>query len=268
MKEKLAALLKTERFGRPFLLFDSVDSTNSEAKRRADEGAEEGLLILSEEQTAGRGRRGRAWTSAKGEGICMSLLLRPNISPDRASQLTLVMGLAVCDALREACGLEAQIKWPNDIVCDGKKVCGILTEMSAAAERIRYVVIGVGINVDTDRFPDDLARLATSIRQQTGAETDRASLIAALLGRFEEDYDLFLDTRDLSNLKDRYNAHLINRGREVCILDDTNASDETGGSTGIAQGIDSRGALLVATSAGERKVTSGEVSVRGVYGYV
>ncbi len=270
MREEIAARLKTERLGRSILTFDSVDSTNSEATRRADEGAAEGLLVLSEEQTAGRGRRGRVWTSAKGEGICMSLLLRPDIAPDRASQLTLVMGLAVCDALREVCSLETQIKWPNDIVCDGKKVCGILTEMSATAEAIRHVVIGVGINVDTCNFPDDLTQLATSIRQQTGAETNRPALIAAILKRFEEDYSLFLGTQDLSNLRDRYNARLINCGREVRILDDQATASDTDVSdaSGIACGIDSRGALLVTTSEGELAVTSGEVSVRGVYGYV
>ncbi len=282
MKEDdIAALLQTERIGRTVLALDSVDSTNSEAKRRAEEGAEEGLLVLSEEQTAGRGRRGHTWSSAKGESLSFSLLLRPDILPDRASQLTLIMGLAVRDALEEVCGLKAQIKWPNDIVCGGKKLCGILTEMSIAAEAVRYIVIGVGINVDTLIFPDELSRIATSVRQQTGGTTDRALLLASCLRVFERDYSMFLVTQDLSRLMDRYNAHLINRGREVRILDDQAESvgyavsaapapsaETAAVATGIALGINSGGALLIQTPEGELSVTAGEVSVRGVYGYL
>ncbi len=273
--ERVLEQLQTEWAGRPTLVFDSVDSTNSEAKRRAEDGADAGLLVIGEEQTAGRGRRGRSWASERGEGIFMSLLLRPDIAPGNASMLTLVMGLAVRDALEEVCGWDGRmsdhgsdkprdimIKWPNDIVIDGKKVCGILTEMSAEMDCVHYIVIGVGINVHNDAFPEDVAQTATSIRQQTGEQISRAALVAACLKHFEEYYGMFLETQDLCALMDLYNTHLINRDREVCIRD-ADRDD-----TGTARGINARGELLVDTPQGERCVSAGEVSVRGVYGYV
>ncbi len=261
--ELVTKQLRTEWAGRPTLVLDSVDSTNSETKRRAEDGAEEGLLVIAEEQTAGRGRRGRTWQSEKGEGIFMSLLLRPDIAPGNASMLTLVMGLAVRDALEETCGMpDLFIKWPNDIVADGKKICGILTEMSAEADCVHYIVVGVGINVHDPSFPEEMAQTATSIRQQTGESVCRAELSAACMLQFEKYYAVFLETQDLTGLMDLYNGYLINRGREVCIKGGDR--DEFG----TADGINGRGELLVDTPEGEKTVFAGEVSVRGVYGYI
>ncbi len=264
-EKRVGEQLHTEWAGRPVYVFDSVDSTNNEVKRRAEDGAGEGLLVIGKEQTAGRGRRGRIWESKKGEGIFMSLLIRPKIDPGCASMLTLVMGMAVWDALEEICGADSpdiRIKWPNDIVCDGKKVCGILTEMSAETDCINYVVIGVGINVHNPEFPEEIAGMATSVYRLTGRKICRAELVAACLRQFEKEYAVFLKTQDLSGLMDRYNEHLVNRGREVCVL------DEHGDITGTARGINARGELLVETKEVELLIASGEVSVRGVYGYV
>ncbi len=271
---RVSECLHTEWTGQPVHVFDSVDSTNNEAKRLAEEGAAEGLVVIGEEQTAGRGRHGRGWASARGEGIFLSLLLRPDIPPGCASMLTLVMGLAVRDALAEACGGAGVqedgtkdavwIKWPNDIVIDGKKVCGILTEMNAEPDCVHYVVIGVGINVHNETFPEEATQTAVSLYQQTGKHFCRAELVAAVLRRFEAYYATFLESQDLSNLMNAYNAHLINCGREVRILN----APAVGIDHGTARGINAWGELLIDTADGTRRVSSGEVSVRGVYDYV
>ncbi len=260
-KDLILKYLPEDDFVDSILVFDSIDSTNNEIKRRAEEGAPEGLLVIAQDQTAGRGRRGRAWDSAKNEGIFMSLLLRPEIEPGNASMLTLVMGLAVRSALEEICGLNARIKWPNDVICDGKKICGILTEMSAEPDCVNYIVIGVGINVDNTEFPKEVRSMATSVFKQTGEHFPRAKIIAACLRRFENYYAVFQKTQDLRELREEYNACLINCGREVRVLD----SDRD--DTGIARGIDERGELIVDTEQGARRVCTGEVSVRGIYGY-
>ncbi len=271
---RVSECLHTEWTGQPVLVFDSVDSTNNEAKRLAEEGAAEGLVVIGDEQTAGRGRRGRGWASARGEGIFLSLLLRPDIAPGCASMLTLVMGLAVRDVMAEACSAadvqtdaakdSVWIKWPNDIVIDGKKVCGILTEMTAEPDCVHYVVIGVGINVHNEAFPEEAAQTAASLYQQTGRHFCRAELVAACLQRFEAYYATFLATQDLSGLMDACNAHLINRGREVRILN----APADGIDRGTARGINAWGELVIDTAEGTRRVSSGEVSVRGVYNYV
>ncbi|MCD8366236.1 MAG: biotin--[acetyl-CoA-carboxylase] ligase [Clostridiales bacterium] len=261
-EERVQKFLRTEWAARRLCILDSVDSTNNEVKRRAETGAEQGLLVIGEQQTAGRGRRGRAWESPKGDGIFMSLLLKPDIAPGHASMLTLVMGMAVRDAL-EALGVpNVQIKWPNDIICSGKKVCGILTEMSAQMDYINYIVIGVGINVHNRDFPAEVEQMATSVFAQTGKQICRAELVAECMLRFEQHYAVFLKTEDLSGLLDAYQEHLVNRGRQVRVLD---LKKEY---SGVARGINADGELLVETEEGLQSVSAGEVSVRGVYGYV
>ncbi len=268
--------LQTEWAGRPVLVLDVVDSTNNEAKRRAEDGAKEGLLVISEEQTEGRGRRGRVWDSVKGDGIFMSLLLRPDIEPGNASMLTLVMGMAVRDAIDEilrrpaepgedgaTSGLtDIRIKWPNDIICDNKKVCGILTEMSVETGFIHYVVIGIGINVHNPEFSGETAETAVSLYQETGTHFCRAGLVALCMKHFEEYAAIFFKTQDMSGLMDLYNAYLINRDREVRAFEGDRVY------FGTARGINAQGELLVDTPDGTKTVSAGEVSVRGVCGYV
>lgn len=260
--EQIRPYLCTEWVARDIRVYDSVDSTNSEAKRAAEDGCGQGLLILGEEQTAGKGRRGRYWASGKGEGVFMTLLLKPDIDPGNASMLTLIMGMAVRDAIEKVTGLEAQIKWPNDIVCDGKKICGILTEMSAQIDYINHIVIGVGINVHNREFPPDVQSVATSVYQQTGKKIRRAQLAAEVMNCFENYYNIYLQTENMKNLQNAYNTHLINRGRRVRV------SDLKKDFTGMARGINEKGELLVETEDGLTAVSAGEVSVRGVYGYV
>ena len=192
----------------------------------------------------------------------MSVLLRPDFEPQHASMLTLVMGLSVAQAVKEL-DIEVSIKWPNDVVVSRKKICGILTEMGLENGRIREVVIGDGINVNLEEFPDELKDKATSLYLETGKKYDRNRLIGLIMEKFERNYEKFTETCDLSPLIDEYNVMLANRNQPVRILDKINPYE------GIAVGIDREGELLVRVADGEiRKVCSGEVSVRGLYSYV
>ena len=220
--------------------------------------------MIADEQTAGRGRSGRHWVTPPGTAIAFTLLLKPDIPPSRISMVTLVMGLAVCSAIRRLTGLDAGIKWPNDVVIDGRKVCGILTEMSAEMDGVHYIVIGTGINTNLTSFPDEIKDVATSLQIQLGHPVDRAEVLVEVIELFEEYYEKFEKDGDLSSLQDIYNEALLNRGRKVRVL------DPKGEYTGRALGIDPEGKLLVERDDdGETvKVWSGEVSVRGIYGYV
>ena len=239
-----------------------TDSTNLWIKRLAKEGAPQGTLALAEFQSAGRGRLGRSWEVPEGTSVMMSILLRPQIHPMSASMLTLVAAMAVYDAISsrvEGCA----IKWPNDIVIDGRKVCGILTEMSSELDNIHYVVIGIGINVNTDDFPEDIASVAASMHVITGAYYKRAEIIADTWKAFEKYYDLFVQTENLALMVDAYNQRLVNMDRRVMIEERGHRYE------GTARGIDAEGALLVERDDGTTtSVISGEVSVRGVLGYV
>lgn len=260
---ELLSCLKTEWAGGRTVYFDATDSTNVQAKRLAEAHAPHGTLVVSDRQDGGKGRRGRSWASPSGVGIWMSLILRPEIAPSSASMLTLAAALAVREGIREETGLSPLIKWPNDLVLNGKKICGILTEMSTELMEIQYVITGIGINVNQREFPPEIRDTATSLSQEAGRSFRRSSLIAAILKAFEKDYAAFLKTGDLSLLLEEYNACLVNRGKEVCIL------DPSGEYRAVAEGIDESGSLLVTLPDGTRReIISGEVSVRGIYGYV
>ena len=243
--------------------FTETYSTNVRARKLGENGAAHGTLVVAEQQTAGRGRRGRGWESPAGSSIYMSLLLRPEFLPNKAPMLTIVMAYSVATALREQTGLDFRIKWPNDIVLNGKKVVGILTEMSTEIEYINHVVIGVGINVNTEAFPEEICATATSIRRESGKTWRRAELIAAILRQFEVQYERFVKEEDLAYLREAYDAILVNCNREVRIL------GEKDGYRAVALGIDDQGELLVRKEDGTvTSVYAGEVSVRGIYGYV
>ena len=260
---ELLSCLETEWAGGRIVYFDATDSTNVQAKRLAEAHAPHGTLVVSDRQDGGKGRRGRSWASPSGVGIWMSLILRPEIAPSSASMLTLAAALAVREGIQEETGLSPLIKWPNDLVLNGKKICGILTEMSTELMEIQYVITGIGINVNQREFPPEIRDTATSLSLEAGRSFRRSSLIAAILKAFEKDYEAFLKTGDLSLLLEEYNACLVNRGKEVCIL------DPSGEYRAVAEGIDESGSLLVTLPDGTRReIISGEVSVRGIYGYV
>ncbi len=261
-EEEIKSLRRTEWAGQEIFCFPVLDSTNTRAKQLAEEGYPSGTLVVAEQQNAGRGRRGRNWESPRGTGIFMTLMLRPEIYPDNASMLTLVAALAVSKAITKCTDRPAGIKWPNDIVMNGKKVCGILTEMSAQFDYVDYIVIGIGINVHNESFPEDIAHMATSLYRETGQHIKRAALIEETLEQLEHYYAVYMETQDLRGLVKEYDAHLVNKNQMVRVLDPKEPFE------GKAMGITPRGELIVDTWESRRLVSAGEVSVRGVYGYV
>lgn len=264
LTEEILRKTHTKSFAKEVYWRPEVDSTNLWAGRAAGQGAENGSLFVADMQTAGRGRRGRGWESGERISLCMSLLLvQPPIKPENASMLTLVMGISVVEALQELGGVQGRIKWPNDVVLSEKKVCGILTEMCAGQQGISQIIIGVGINLGQRVFPEELSDRASSLYLETGQDFDRADAAARVLEAFERNYSIFCETQDMSKLRSVYEAVLINLGQTVRVLEPEKNFE------GIARGIDDRGELLVETPDGKMvTVYSGEVSVRGLYGYV
>ena len=248
---------------------ESVDSTNNELKRRLageDSDKPEAFTVLSAGvQTAGRGRRGRVWEGNDAKNIYFSLLLKPEFSPEKASELTIIIAIAVAAAIKESfpeISDEVGIKWPNDILVRGKKVCGILTELSAERGYIECVVMGVGINVGVQKFSSEFADRATSLEAELGRSVSRADLIGKILSHFEKHYDRFMEAVSLAELKGEYEKILVNKGCEVRVL------DPHGEYEGKALGIDETGKLLVEKNDGTvEEVYAGEVSVRGIAGY-
>ena len=260
---ELKSIWKPKWVGCEILYFDSIDSTNTKAQELAEKGYPSGTLVVADKQIAGKGRRGRNWESPSGCGIFMTLMLKPDINPNNASMLTLVSALAVAKALADITGKDAKIKWPNDIVIDSRKVCGILTEMSAQFDYINNIVIGIGINVNNSSFPEEISATASSLRLLNGGKKyRRAEIIEKIMEYFEKYYSIFLETEDLSALVNEYDAMLVNMKKQVKVLDPKEPFE------GKAMGITKTGELIVDTWESRKLVSSGEVSVRGIYGYV
>ncbi len=262
-ENELRSRIHTAWAGAELHFYQTTASTNLLAKQAGEEGKPHGALFVADEQTAGRGRRGRSWQSPPGANIYFTILLRPPIAPEQAPMLTLVMAHSVAAAIRRLTHMEAGIKWPNDVLLDGKKTCGILTEMSLEREYIHYVVCGVGINVAPQEFPEEIRGHATSIEAAYGQSISKGELLQYVMEELERDYDAFLAAGDLSPLLESYNKLLVNRNRRVRVL------DPKGEWEGKARGINARGELLVERSGGTvTEVYAGEVSVRGSCGYI
>ena len=260
---EIKSLMHTEWVAKEVLYFDTIDSTNTKAQELAEKGYPSGTLVVADKQESGKGRRGRSWVSPSGTGIFMTLMIKPDINPNNASMLTLVAALAVAKAITSVTGEEAMIKWPNDIVVNGKKVCGILTEMNAQFDYINHIVVGIGINVHNESFPEEISRMASSLMIEAGGKRfHRAQIIADTMSYFEQYYDTFLKTQDLSALVREYDELLVNMNKAVRVLDPKEPFD------GKAMGITPKGELIVDTWESRKLVSSGEVSVRGIYGYV
>ena len=257
----IADQIHTKWAGKTVHFARETDSTNLWIKRLAKEGAPEGTLALAEFQSAGRGRLGRSWEVPEGTSVMMSILLRPKFEPQYAPTLTLVMGMAVAKAVKKL-GFDVSIKWPNDVVVSHKKICGILTEMGVRDGKIDYAVIGVGINVNIREFPEEMADKATSLYLESGREFDRSQIPGLVMEAFEEYYEKFAATCDLSGLKEEYESILANYNQPVRVL----AKEPY---EGVARGITDGGELLVEKTDGTIvAVSAGEVSVRGLYSYV
>lgn len=250
--------LDTQLVGSRIAVIHTVDSTNDEVKRQAANGADSGLVVIAEEQTAGKGRLGRSWKSAPG-GIYFSILLRPELAPADVPGITLAVGLAVCLAIREFTGCEAMIKWPNDIIIGRKKICGILTEMAAQTDMVDYVVVGAGINVNNKSFAPEISQKATSLYIETGGELELSKLMQSVLKHIDERIGSYLTSVSIDDAK---------LYKSLCATIGRNVSLERGDKKieGTATDITFDGKLIITLADGSTlEVGSGEVTVQGIY---
>lgn len=263
--EELNQLLKTEFIGRNINYLEQLDSTNLYAKRTAETDFEDGTIVIAEEQTKGKGRLGRTWVSPKGKGIWMTIMLKPQINPADAAKVTLLAACAVSRAIENTCGIYPKIKWPNDIVINGKKLCGILTEMSAELDEINYILVGIGINANLgiEDIPEELQPMATSIKIEKGYPVNRKYLTAEIINNFEAYYKAFIETGSIKEFIKEYKEKSAVLGKKV------NIKSSTIELQGTVIDITEEGALLVRLDSGELKeIISGEVSVRSLQGYI
>ena len=252
----LGRVLRTEEFGKHIVYFEKTVSTNEEAKRYAREGAEEGTIVVAEMQTGGKGRLTRKFESPFAKGIYFSLILRPTCPPMEAAKFTLLAAVGVCRGIRRMGLPDCGIKWPNDILVHGKKLVGILTEMSASMEKIDYIVVGVGINtgMKAEEFPVVFRDKATSFLME-GVEVSRKNLLAAILYELEEEYKLAVTEGFDAVLKD-WETLSVTIGQDVTVIFNDNSF------SGKAVGIDHDGCLLVDTGEETKRVIAGDVSIR------
>jgi BirA family biotin operon repressor/biotin-[acetyl-CoA-carboxylase] ligase len=254
--ETIRAALQTEIIGREVYVYDRVDSTNLEAKRLAERGAREGTVVIAEEQTQGRGRLDRRWLSPAGENLLFSVIFRPDLKVAQAFRLTMVSSLAVVSAVQGETDLSPLIKWPNDVYIGGKKVCGILTELSPRDEGIGFAVVGIGINVNFDPTPfKELEETATSLVLESGMKVSRGALLKEVLKALDANYCALMDGQveklrslwtDLSLLKGKFVR--VTTGSEVHV--------------GVAEDFEADGCMILAFKGGERKrITSGDASL-------
>jgi len=258
LAEELVLNMETEWLGRRIQVFDEIPSTNDLAKKLAAEGTAEGTVVIADKQTQGRGRMGRAWSSPAGQGLWFSVVLRPPLQPYQASELVFVAAVGVCQALRDLTGLDILIKWPNDLLLDGKKVCGILAEMSAEIDLLNYVVIGIGINVNQreEDFPAELAMTATSLRLASEEYFRRSELLPAILLQLERAYIGYLQ-KGFAYILDLWKTMNCTLGREVKVI--SHGTEYYGKAEDLAQD----GSLLVRKADQQlEKVMVGDVSLR------
>lgn len=252
---ELRPLLNTHDLGQALHWFAEVGSTNDVAKRLADEGAAHGAVVVAEAQTAGRGRRGRVWASPAGRNVYLSVVLRPDLPPSRAAELTLLASVALCQAVRQA-GVPAGIKWPNDLLAGGRKLAGILTELATDPDRVQWLVLGIGVNVNIreDELPGELRAIATSLAIERGESVPRTLFAAAVLSALEEWLDRHAE-EGFPPVREAWKAMSDTLGREVRVR----SSDRN--LEGVAEDVDDGGALLIRTAAGLERVLAGDVEM-------
>jgi BirA family biotin operon repressor/biotin-[acetyl-CoA-carboxylase] ligase len=252
---ELRPLLNTHDLGQVLHAYEELPSTSDRAKELADEGAEHGTVVVAEAQTAGRGRRGRTWASPARRNLYFSVVLRPDLPPARAPEITLVASVALCDALRQA-GVQAGIKWPNDLLASGRKIAGILTELAAEPDRVHWIVLGAGVNVNARRedFPEELRAEATSVLLERGQAAPRALLAAACFTSLEEWLDRHAE-EGFGPVREAWRERSVTLGREVIVRADGREI------AGTAEDIDETGALLVRSRAGLERILAGDVTL-------
>jgi BirA family biotin operon repressor/biotin-[acetyl-CoA-carboxylase] ligase len=253
----IARLGKTAVVGRDIRVFKETTSTNDVIEKLARDGAKEGVVVFAETQTKGRGRLGRKWISPGGKGLWFSVLLRPKLRTTAVTQLTIMTATAVARALRQETGIRVEIKWPNDILVGGRKLVGILTELSAEVDSVKHVILGIGVdvNLDASSLPTDLRRIATSVKIETGESRNRAELAAAILRELDRDYARICN--------DQFEA-VANEWESLCATIGQNVVIDIGGRkvSGRAEDLDDDGALLVRTQHGRlERIVGGDVSL-------
>lgn len=257
-QQQIIHMLKTNWIGKQLQVLDETPSTNDVIKHCGEQGCENGYVATTEQQTRGKGRLGRQWLSPYGKDICVSILLRPQIAINRVAFITLCAGLAVCKAIREYANIDAKIKWPNDVIVGNKKLCGILTEMSADMDRVEYVTVGIGINVNIEEFPQEIAHKATSVKLEAGKEINRQQLLCKVLEQFEKTYEAYIADGEAGILKE-YKNLCATIGREV------SAKRADGSIVGYAVDISPSGGLIIERDDTKTEISSGEVTVQGIY---
>lgn len=258
-REAISEKLHTSVIGNDMAVLDTVDSTNNFAKAKALEGKKSGFVCISREQTLGKGRLGRSWQNKKDESIALSVLLRPQVSPAEVGAVTPLAGLATANAIKSVTGTDAKIKWPNDIIFNNKKICGILTEMSCEFDKVDFIVIGIGINCLNREFPEDIGKKASSLYLITKEELDQNALAAEVMNELEK---VLLPNgyRFSENTLSQYKSKCATLGRRIKYIRNNREQ------TGVAEDINSLGELIVKKDGGEKEIVySGEVTIQGIY---
>ncbi len=252
--------ITTTYLGKKVYFFDEITSTNDYAKQLANNNLEEGTIVVANCQTEGRGRLDRHWVSDKNEGIFLSLILRPNIELFNLIQITLLAGICVCNTIKFFTGIDTKIKWPNDIIINNKKVCGILTEVSAQIENVSYSILGIGINVNNKNFEGYLKDKATSIFLETNKFINRQEIIGHFLKEFEDKYFIYKKEKDFTIFLEEYKSLCINLQKKAKVKYKEKEL------IGDVIDISNLGELVLKTEEGILKISSGEVSLRNIYG--
>jgi BirA family transcriptional regulator, biotin operon repressor / biotin---[acetyl-CoA-carboxylase] ligase len=256
-EDLLARLGKTKIIGRDIRVFEQTNSTNDVIEKLARDGVKEGVAVFAESQTKGRGRLGRKWVSPARKGLWFSILLRPDLRPQETTQLTVASAIALLRAIHDETGLSPEIKWPNDILIGGKKVAGILTELNAELDKVRYIILGVGINVnlDANEFPAELKKTATSLKIETGETISRAELAAAILRELDEDYSRICSGK-FEDVADEWEENCATMGKNVVVQIGERKIH------GRAESLDDDGALLLRTEHGHlERISGGDVTL-------
>jgi BirA family biotin operon repressor/biotin-[acetyl-CoA-carboxylase] ligase len=257
--DDVKARLKTKLIGSEILVFEETASTNDVVGHLAKSGAREGLVVFAESQTRGRGRRGRPWASPRGKGLWFSVLLRPELPPTAAGRMTVAASVAVARALRQSCGVDARIKWPNDVVVNGRKLAGIMTELRVEADEILLAILGIGIDVNCKRedFSGELASIATSLELETGSAHDRVALAAQVLAALDQCHHAALS--NFETIADEWAKLCTTLGRQIVVTMGQRRIE------GFAQALDSDGALLLRRDSGQiERILGGDVVVERV----
>ncbi|QCX33767.1 biotin--[acetyl-CoA-carboxylase] ligase [Caloramator sp. E03] len=257
--ENIKTFINTKYMGRNIVYLQSTTSTNDIIKKMAEDGAKEGLVVIAEEQISGRGRMGRKWITPKGEAIAASILLKPDIPPKIAPTITPLLSLSAVKALRRITGFDIMIKWPNDLVLNKKKLCGILTETTMEGMKIKYIIVGIGININQEKFDDDISNIAISLKSYSGKSFDRRVILGEILNSFEKDYEDF-KRYGLKHFINDIKYYSIVLGEKVTVLNIDSVVE------GKAVDIDDEGCLIIKTLNGDlKRILSGDIVMEGIY---